>query len=335
MTTSDAAARGAENVIARCLAVRAGERVAIVAWRTSPLVGLLVSACTKADAEPIVHDAEEILDLSRFLDRALDGVRASVLLAAHGVPPPLSMAMLSAARERGLRHLHLTRADARLFEQSYRAEPARIAELNERVRQALERARSIEARGENGTALTIGLAPGYPLLAADGRPIAGRPDNLPSGFVFFHPASASGTVVADRGLLGAIRIGRDRLRGAPVSFELEAGKLRAFHTSDEATRREIEGYLASHSNAGHVGLVSIPTNYVIRAESGLEVQDALLPGLGLSLGFSDHEHTRAPFHCPVQLRILSRKLDVNAGSRAITRAGRMVAELVEGIDPFR
>lgn len=65
------------------------------------------------------------------------------------------------------------------------------------------------------------------------------------------------------------------------------------------------------------------------------MQDALLPGLGLSFGYSDHEHTQAPFSCPVQLRVLSRKLDVSAGARPLVRAGRMVDDLVQGIDPFR
>lgn len=328
------AQRGAENVVRRCLALAPKERLAIVAWRTEGLAPLLVGAAREASGEPVVHDAEPTADARRFVERALEGATASVLLAAHGVPPPLSMAVLEVARAQKLRHLHLTRADLRLFEQSYRAEPEKLGELNDRVRQALSE-RRLSARGANGTALEVEVPAAQPILSADGRPLPGRPDNLPSGFVFFHPRGVSGTIVADRGLLGAIRVGRDRLRSAPVTFEIEAGKLSRVSTTDDAIRAEIEGYLASHPYAGHVGLVSIPTNYLVRAESGLEVQDALLPGLGLSFGYSDHEHTKAPFACSVQLRVLSRKLDVSAGTRPLVRAGRMVDDLVQGIDPFR
>ena len=151
----------------------------------------------------------------------------------------------------------------------------------------------------------------------------------------FHPGSVEGTFVADRGLLGAIRIGRDRLRGLRVEVVIEQSRAREIRCDDAAIRAEIEGYLASHAHAARVGMVFVPTNYVVRAESGLDVQDALLPGLGISLGYSDPEHTGAPYACPVQLRLLAKKLDVSAGARSLVRGGRFADDLVVGIDPFR
>lgn len=334
---SDAAKRGAENVIRHCLAVQPDDRVVLLSWRTAPLMRLLETACLDLGVRPTVisTDAQaSASDVERWVNQVLDGGTVSALLAEHGVPPPLSMAVLDAAKRRSLRHLHLTRADLRLFEQSYRAEPQRIAELNARVRAVLSSATEVQARGDNGTELRVTLSRTLPLMSANGQPEAGRADNLPSGFVFFHPASVEGTITADRGLLGAIRIGRDRLR-SPISFEIENSRVRAVRGDDAALRAEIEGYLSSHVHAPRVGLISVPTNYVVRAESGLDVQDALLPGLGLSLGYTDHENSKAPFACPVQLRVLSRKLDVVAGGRTLVRAGRLDDELVRGIDPFR
>lgn len=324
-------------MIRHCLAVQPGERVVLLSWRTAPLMRLLEAACIEAGVKPTVIATEahaSAPDVERWVNQVLEGATASALLAEHGVPPPLSMAVLDAAKKKSLRHLHLTRAELRLFEQSYRAEPERIAELNERVRAVLAASVEVQARGDNGTDLRVGLARSLPLLSANGRPAAGRPDNLPSGFVFFHPGTVEGTMTADRGLLGAIRIGRDRLR-APVTFQIEGSRVREVRCEDAALRGEIEGYLSSHVHAPRVGLVSLSTNYVVRAESGLDVQDALLPGLGLSLGYTDHEHSKAPFACPVQLRILSRKLDVSAGGRALVRAGRLESDLVRDIDPFR
>jgi leucyl aminopeptidase (aminopeptidase T) len=334
---SEAAKRGAENVIRHCLAVQPDERVVLLSWRTTTLIRLLEVACLEAGAKPVVIATDTqagASDVERWVNQMLEGATASLLLAEHGVPPLLSMAVLDAAKKKSLRHLHLTRAETRLFEQSYRAEPQRIAELNERVRAVLAAATEVRARGDNGTDLRVGLSRALPLLSANGQPPAGRPDNLPSGFVFFHPGSVEGTIAADRGLLGAIRIGRDRLR-TPVTFRIENGRVRDVGCDDAALRAEIDGYLSSHVHAARVGLVSLPTNYIVRTESGLDVQDALLPGLGLSLGYTDQENSRAPFACPVQLRILSRKLDVTAGGRALVRAGRLEADLVRDIDPFR
>ena len=65
------------------------------------------------------------------------------------------------------------------------------------------------------------------------------------------------------------------------------------------------------------------------------VSTGLVAGLNVGLGYSDHEHTKAPFACPVQLRLLARKLDVHAGARALVRGGRFEDDLVAGVDPFR
>lgn len=329
--------RGAENVIRRCLAVTPGERVALLSWQAAPLARWLEGAIGAADAraESVSCDTAPASGLERWLEAAIGDASASVLVAKHGLPPALSMAMLAVARRRRLRHLHLTRADARLFAQSYRAEPELVAEINGRVRDALEGSRQLRARSAAGTDLTVTLDRAYPVLTSDGRPAPGKPDNLPAGHVFFHPASVSGTFAPDRSLIGAIRIGRDRAPSARIRFELEGGRVRAVHCDDEELRGEIERYLVSHSNAGRVGIVALPTNYLVRAESGLEVQDALLPGLGVGLGYSHEGETRAPFACPVQLRLLGRRMDVEAGARVLVQAGRLADDLVAGIDPFR
>lgn len=339
-TEDPAARRGADNVARSCLEARPGERVVVLSWRAAPLAQLLADAIEGAGATAVraPMDALEGMSSPEIERRASDLVgeaRATILIAEHGIPPALSMAVLSLARKRALRHLHLTRADVRLFAQSYRAEPELIAELNRRVTTALARANELRARNASGTDVRITLGRELPMIAADGRPTPGHPDNLPSGYIRFHPASVDGVFAPDRGMLGAIRVPRERLRGAPVRFELEAGRVRAVRCEDAALRGELEGYLGSHVNAGRVGLAAVPTNYVVRAESGLEVQDALLPGVSISLGYSDAENTRAPFSCPVQLRLLARKLDVDAGARALIRGGRFESDLVEGIDPFR
>ncbi|AKF10307.1 hypothetical protein [Sandaracinus amylolyticus] len=332
--------RGAENVVRRCLAVAADERVVVLHWQAAPLARWLMDAIAAAGArgESVSADAApegSPMQVERWVEDALSDAPASILIAKHGLPPSLSMAVLAVARKRRVRHLHLTRADAKLFAQSYRAEPERIAEINTRVRDALEGSRQLRARAPGGTDITVTLDRAYPILTSDGRPSPGKPDNLPAGHAFFHPASVSGTFAPDRGVLGALRIGRDRAPSARIRFELDGGRVRAVHCDDAQLRADLDEYLASHANAGRVGIIGLPTNYLARAESGLEVQDALLPGVSVGLGYSFEAETRAPFACPVQLRLLARRMDVDAGSRALVRAGRLVDDLVTGIDPFR
>ena len=330
--------RGADNVVRAFLRVSAGDRVALLSWRAAEASALLSAALERAGAVVVPIALESIPEsfARNALERAMGDARRSILAASHGIPPPLSMAALELARRSDRVHLHLTRIDPRLFSQSFRADPERIALLNEKIIHALASARTLHVRSTRGTELSVELSSRFALLAADGRPSPGRADNLPSGHVMTHPARVDGTLVADRLAVGAIRVGKDVLRRSPLTVKLVAGAVSAIECSDAATRDEVERYLASHENAGRVGLVTLPTHYLVRAESGIEVQDALLPGLGLGLGYTHHEHTRAPFACPVQLRLSGRgqSVWVDGGARLVDD-GRWRDEWVGGIDPFR
>ncbi len=81
--------------------------------------------------------------------------------------------------------------------------------------------------------------------------------------------------------------------------------------------------------------MTLPTNYLVRSEIGVPTQDALLPGITLSLGFSASKFTHAPHDAPVQMLLLARKVTVAAGGKPIVTEGRFEQHIVEGLDPFR
>lgn len=331
---------GADNIARRFLAVAPNERVALLSWNADSLRALVASAVTEAGAQPALVDLSDLADASQprastALASRLAGCSASMLLAEHGIPPALSMATLDAVTRARIRHLHLTRVDPRLFAQSYRADPELIAQINERVVARLEGARSLEVTSASGTALTVRLDARYPLLASDGRPEPGRPDNLPSGTVHFHPASVDGVLVADRGAIGAVRPDPSLLRRYPLRFHFAGGRVERVESDSAELLETVEDYRRRDENAMRVGIVAFPTNYVIRSETGLEVQDALLPGVNVILGYSNAEATKAPFKCPIQLRLFGRRQDVKVGGAGIVEAGRLSDELVGEIDPFR
>lgn len=332
--------RGADNVVQHVLQVKQGERVALFEWEAARFRTVFRDAVRRAGGEPVEVDARDLArsseaDATRALADRLDGAVASILCAEHGIPPALSMAVLAVASRAKLRHLHLTRIDERLFSQSYRADPLRIAKLNARVVEAIEAAGSLHATSPAGTDVHIGVSSRYPLLSSDGRPSPGNPDNLPSGSVLFHPATVDGVFVADRGALGAIRPDPAALRRHPLHVHLERGRAVRFESSDDDIAAMAREYAEQHADATRVGIVAFPTNYVIRSETRLEVQDALLPGLNIILGFSHHRATRAPYQCPIQLRLFGRRLDVRAGETALVEQGRHAEALAAEVDLFR
>ena len=332
---------GAENIATRFLRVSAGDDVGLMSWQASELSVLLAAAVSGAGGNPVTVDLSDLKDAGQVratttLTRRMAHLTSSVLLAKHGIPPRLSMGILDTAVHLRLRHLHLTRIDPRLFIQSYRADPDLIARINERVVHHLTGARALSVSSRAGTRLEIRLDHAYPLLAADGRPEPARPDNLPSGTVNFHPARVDGVFVADRGAIGAVRPDTALLRRHPLTFHIENGVVVEVESrAPELATLIKENYAKLHKHALHVGLIAVPTNYVIRSETGLEVQDALLPGVNVILGYSNEAASRAPFKCPVQLRLFARGLTVSAGAVQLVKEGRLVDGLVRDVDPFR
>lgn len=119
-----------------------------------------------------------------------------------------------------------------------------------------------------------------------GRAEAGASENVPAGFVYFHPADVRGTFVADR----AVARSGQRLvtRRAPLRLVLEGGRVRERHCDDEATCAAFDAYLASHHHAGRVGTLVLPTDYLVRSEIGVYAQDELAPAINVNLGFTHH-----------------------------------------------
>lgn len=332
--------QGADNIVQRCLALKPGERVGLLSWNADALRDVVAAAARDAGGDAVIVDIDDLVDASESratiaLMGRLARCGASVLLAEHGVPPGLSMGVLKSAEQLSLRHLHLTRIDPRLFGQSYRADPARIAQINARMAAQLEGARVLEVTSPAGTQLTVRLEARYPIGSMSGRPEPGRPDNLPSGSVIFHPASVDGAFVADRGAIGAVRPDPALVRRYPLTVHFEAGRARKVESRSAELVAIVEGFFGRHEHAARVGLVALPTNYLVRSETGMEVQDGLLPGVNVGLGYSSPSSTHAPYHCPIQLRLFGRRIDARVGDALLVSAGRLTREVVGDLDPFR
>jgi hypothetical protein len=211
---------------------------------------------------------------------------------------------------------------------SSRADPSVIARLNSYVRQRLSAARSIRFESAAGTSLDARTGAGYPLVEASGRPRSGEWDNSPSGILYFHPASVQGTFVADRIAHSAgYPIDPKRLRNAPIVLRFANGRVVEHRCVDREIAESFARYLGAHPNAGRVGFLCVPTNYLALAEFGHVGHDGLLPGLRLQLGFSDASSTRAPYDLDFGCWLTARKLTVRCGGDDLVHEGRFAGEL--------
>ena len=337
------AARGAKNVITRCLAVTAGEQVHVLTFRADSLYGLIAQTIEEAGATPVRVELDTIepkastpQDYINLISRHLSGATATILLAPVRPSAALSLAVAKAAEGARSRHLHLLQVDERLLGQSVRADPELLAIVNGRLSGAIQPPAVVRVTSDAGTDLEIQLAPKHPIIASSGRPGPGQSENLPAGSVFTHPARVHGTLVVDRAIFGpGLSLDRSAVRRAPARFVFNGGRVSDHETTDVAVREAVDNYLESHAYASSVGLVVFPTNYLVRSEVGIDRQDMLLPGMCVSLGYSSSDVTRAAFDAPVQLALLGRKQNVEVNGRRLVDGGRFARDLVEGIDPFR
>lgn len=322
-----------------CLRVARGERTKLLSFRADDVADVIEGALARAGAivekKRLDHLADAADQVAGEVSAALEGSTASVFV---GSPDrvQISLSVIRAAKRPTNRHVHIPRADYRLFAQSGRADPDVLAIINERLTAHLKPNARIHVASPTGTSLDIAL-PSQPIvISCNGRPPLGEVDNLPSGFVFTHPLSVSGTFVVDRGVVSSLlEVAAAKLRRTPASLTFSGGRVTAVASDDTSIAAAFEGFFATHPNAPRVGLVNLPTNYLVRSEIGLESQDSLLPGVVVAMGYTAREQTKASFDAPVQLRLLGRRQDVSVDGKVIVRAGRLHEALVEGIDPFR
>lgn len=329
--------RGVDNILRRCLCVANGERVALLHWRAPEVLALFDEALSRMGAEVIRVDLSARSSVPpggpSGAFRGLESCAASLLIADQACPMPLSYAVRQAVTAAHTRHLHLAGLDARVLAQSARAEPERLEVIAQRVSETIAHAGAITVTSELGTALEVRYSRAFPLVIGTGRPSAGSSENVPAGFVYWHPPEVKGVFVADRGL--ALSGARISTRRAPVRLVIESSRVREFDCADHEISARLEQYFAAHAHAARVGTVVFPTNYLVRSEIGVHAQDELSPGLNINLGFTNATLTRASWDVSVQARLLARRLHVRAGDRALVEAGRHADALVEGVDPFR
>jgi hypothetical protein len=303
--------RGASNVVQRCLRVAPGESVHLFTYRAEAMYERMARAVTDAGGVAVRVDLEALnADLltspaavAARLEPRLAGATATMLLAPDRPSAALSMGIALLAERLKVRHLHLLGVDERVLEQSARAEPDLLETVNGRIIAALELPCQIHVTSEAGTDLEVRLAHPHPLVSSNGRPEPGGSENLPAGLVFTHPVRVTGTLVVDRALFGP------GITLDPAGAEAHA--------------------------RGRVGMIVLPTNYLVRSEVGIDRQDMLLPCMNLSLGFANQAVTKASYEAPVQMVLLGKRQTVEVGTRKLVENGRLEDALVEGIDPFR
>lgn len=319
---------GAENALKNGLHLRASETVHVMTWGASVPFEAFASVAGALGARLVHVPLEGLASVppdqqpARLADW-LTGATATIALLDDTVPFTISRAAAESARRNGARHLHLPRADARVLATSIRADPDRIDAINTRLLSQLPRPVRVVVTSDAGTRIDVSLSARFELQSGDGRPGAGSFETLPSGYVYTHPASVTGTYVADRVVYGnGVHPPRGAVRRTPVRVRIQDSAVVQVTCDDDALRASVETFLSLHEHTARVGLITFATNPLAVSELGHDIHDSLMPGCSVSLGWTDSPRTRAPFDAPAQLRLVGRRQTIVAGRTTLVKDGR-------------
>lgn len=314
--------RAARQVVRTSLAVRRGERVAIVAdARGVRVADALVRAVHAAEAEPRIgwleaEGGRPLTALPPAIAALFDGAAASVFVGS-AAPDELAMrqAILALVTERRLRHAHMPGVSALAFCRGLRVDYDVVAGYGVRLLSKLARATRVLTTSEAGTLLLVKGAPKW--LPQLGQLEPGRWGNLPAGALYATPATVEGTFVADASVAG-------RPDAPPVTLHLRESCVVGVEVPDDRTLEASLKRRFSEPNADRVGLVAIGVNYGLEEPTGEALVDQNLPGLHLSIGDPAVGATGERWRAPSSIAFCQARATVQLDGEAVVRDGRLV-----------
>jgi aminopeptidase len=326
-------APGARNAIETCLAVKPGERVALVADEASAVVAAsLSSAVERASARchgvlieraarrPIGHAPPEVLDA---LERADAGI-----LCVQPLEGELTarMEIVATVERRAMRYAHMIGVTPAIMQQGMRADYRKVDALSQRLCERMRTARTLLVRTAAGTAITASFDPSLAWVKTSGIISERYWSNLPAGEVFTTPASVDGTFVCNGTAGDYFGPKYGDLQHTPLVLELSGGRLVAARCDRRDLEREFWTYCHTDGNSDRVGELAFGTNIALESMIGVLLQDEKIPGVHIAFGDPYGSQTGATWKSATHIDVLTRDCDVWIDDDQVIGAGKYLMD---------
>ncbi len=326
---SAALAPGAKNAIETCLAIGAGERVALIADESSREVAAsLAEAVEHAGAEcdgvliertaqrPLRHAPREVLEA---LGRADAGI---LCLQPREGELTARMEIVATVERRRMRYAHMIGVTPAIMQQGMRADYRTVDALSQQLCERMGQARSLRVRTPGGTALTASFDPALAWVKTSGIISSRYWSNLPAGEVFTTPASVDGTFVCDGTAGDYFGPKYGDLQRTPLTLELSGGRLTAARCARRELEREFWTYCHTDENSDRVGELAFGTNIALESMIGVLLQDEKIPGVHIAFGDPYGSQTGANWKSATHIDVLTRDCDVWIDDDQVIAAGK-------------
>ena len=324
---------GARNAVEVCLAIKPGERVALIADEASGAVAASIAAALdtigarwqgvlieQVATRPLTAAPPEII-------AALEQADAGILcvqpeqgeLAAR-------MAIVAAVERRAIRYAHMVGVTPQIMRQGMRADYRLVDALSQSLCERMPHAQRLRVETPSGTAFTASFDPNFTWVKTSGLINRRYWSNLPAGEVFTTPARVDGTFVCDGTAGDYFGPKYGDLRATPLTLQIAEGRLQAAECSRKDLEREFWSYCHTDEHSDRVGELAFGTNIALSEMIGVLLQDEKIPGVHIAFGDPYGSQTGAPWKSRTHIDVLTRACDVWIDDEQVIGRGRYLMD---------
>ena len=308
---------GAKNAVETCLAVQAGEHVALIADAESGAVAASLSAALR----DVQASTTELL-LEDFGARPFRGAPGPVLealekadvgiLAMNPQPGELTarMAIVRVVERRRIRYAHMVGVTPEIMQQGMRTDYKLVDQLSDRLRERMLRAKTLTVKTEAGTSFAAHFDHKLDWVKTSGLISPRYWSNLPAGEVFTTPATVDGTFVCDATAGDYFNGKYGDLQSTPMKLTIEGGRLVHVECARKDLEKEFWEYCHTDENSDRVGELAFGTNLGLSEMIGILLQDEKFPGVHIAFGDPYGSQTHADWKSKTHVDVLTRNCDV-------------------------
>jgi len=320
---------GAKNAVETCLAIKPGERVALIADEPSRAVAASLSAAIEN-----VQATCASLRLEDFGPRPIKSAPAPILEALEtadvGIlcmtPQPgelgARMAIVKIVERRQIRYAHMVGVTPEIMQQGMRADYRLVDRLSDKLRERMLRAETLTVKTEAGTEFAAHFDRGLDWVKTSGLISPRYWSNLPAGEVFTTPATVDGTFVCDATAGDHFNGKYGDLQGTPLVLEIAGARLRQVECERKDLQQEFWDYCHTDENSDRVGELAFGTNVGLSQMIGNLLQDEKFPGVHIAFGDPYGNQTHADWKSRTHVDVLTRNCDVWIDQDQIIAKGR-------------
>ncbi len=324
---------GARNAVDVCLAIRSGERVALIADEASAEVAAGLEqalALRGARADCLLIESLATRPLRAAPPEALAALeRADAgILCVQPLEGELDArrAIVGVVERRRIRYAHMIGVTARIMREGMRADYRRVDRLSQQLCDRMRSARRLTVRTRAGTDFSAVFDSSLEWVKTSGLINARYWSNLPAGEVFTTPASVDGTFVCDGTAGDYFNAKYGTLDGSPLVLEIRGGRLTSARCDRADLERDFWEYCHTDGNSDRVGELAFGTNLGLREMIGVLLQDEKVPGVHLAFGDPYGSQTHADWTSRTHVDVLTRECDVWIDDDQVIERGQYVLQ---------